>query len=582
MAAEQDDDARPGIGRRGSAMLRAQIALHPGTFAIAVAGAAVFAVATVASSFALRWVIDHVILPRFRDGEVSTAAVMAGAAAIVVVGLVRAGGVIVRRVWAGRTVHRVGATLREEVLGRYQEQPLAWHLGHGTGELVAHAGVDVDAATEVQAPLPFSSAVVLMVVMSTVWLLATDLVLGGVAVLLFPILIGLNVFYQRRVEAPATEAQLRIGEVSAIVHESIDGFTVVKALGAEAHESARLDAKAAELRDAKVQMAVLRATFEALLDAVPTLANVVLVFVGAQRIADGAITVGDLTSFVYLFTLLVWPLRLIGFLLGDLPHSLAGWDRVQGVLAEPIQPAPRATLGVPPPGMGLVLSGVRFAYADGRAALRGVDLAVPAGHIVALVGPTGSGKTTLLQVIDGLLAPDEGQVAIQPGARALVFQEPFLFADTLRENVLLGLDASDDDLHRALGRAQASSFLDDLPDGVDTVVGERGVTLSGGQRQRIALARALVRQPDVLLLDDATSSLDPTTEARILGALRDELAGVTTVMVATRPSTIALADEVVFVAGGRIAGQGTHEDLLVVLPAYRHLVEAYERDRQAS
>jgi ATP-binding cassette, subfamily B, bacterial len=184
--------------------------------------------------------------------------------------------------------------------------------------------------------------------------------------------------------------------------------------------------------------------------------------------------------------------------------------------------------------------------------------------------------------MDGLLGPDEGEVYVQPGVRTLVFQESFLFAETLRENVLLGLDVPDEQLHRALALAQAESFLDELPAGIDTVVGERGVSLSGGQRQRIALARALVRSPRLLLLDDATSSLDPTTEARILGALHGELAGMTCVMVATRPSTIALADEVLYVSGGHVAGRGAHDELLVALPAYRHLVEAYERDRRSA
>jgi ATP-binding cassette subfamily B protein len=487
----------------------------------------------------------------------------------------------VRRSFAARGQWQVKATLQEEVLRQYQAQPVAWHGAHGTGELVAHAGVDSDSAVEVLAPLPYSIGVVLLIVVSAVWLLATDLVLGGVAVLLFPLLIGINVYYQHRLDAPSELAQGRIGEVIELVHESFDGFMVVKALGAEAHQSARMEAKAGALREAKVMVATTRATFEALLDGVPNLANVALIVVGAYRVQAGAASVGDIASFVYLFTLLVWPLRLIGFVLADLPRSLAGWTRVKRILADPVPADPAATLGRPAAGTGIALRGVHYAY-GGRDVLAGVDLTITEGRTVAVVGPTGAGKTTLLELMAGLLAPSSGTVAVEAGARSLVFQEPFLFADSIRANVDLNAVFSDTDVLQALAAAQARDFVAELPDGMHTIVGERGVTLSGGQRQRIALARALVRRPRVLLLDDATSSLDPTTEARILVGLDDELAGITTVIVASRPSTIALADEVVFVSDGRVVAHGRHEELFAAIPAYRRLAEAYDRDRSAA
>jgi ABC-type multidrug transport system fused ATPase/permease subunit len=357
---------------------------------------------------------------------------------------------------------------------------------------------------------------------------------------------------------------------------------VVKALGAEHHQRGRLEDKAAQLRDAKVLVATMRATFEALLDAIPSLANVLLIVIGAYRVQAGALTIGDITAFVYLFTLLVWPLRLIGFMLGDLPHSLAGWTRIRRILADPEPVAPAIPVGTAPAGVGVALRGVRYAYEEGRDVLSGVDLTVGPGRTVAVVGATGAGKTTLLQVITGLLEPSAGAVVVEPGVRSLVFQEPFLFAGTIRDNVALGSGANTDAVLAALDAAQARDFVDVLPARLDTVVGERGITLSGGQRQRIALARALVRRPKVLLLDDATSSLDPTTEALILLGVHDELAGVTTVIVASRPSTIALADEVVYMAAGRVVAQGSHAELMARYPGYRHLAEAYERDRNAA
>jgi ABC-type multidrug transport system fused ATPase/permease subunit len=252
------------------------------------------------------------------------------------------------------------------------------------------------------------------------------------------------------------------------------------------------------------------------------------------------------------------------------------------VLDEPIEPDPGHSIGEAAPCNGLELDDVTFAF-DGtdEATLSRISLTVPTGRVVAVVGPTGAGKTTLVELIAGLLAPVSGKVRIA-GERALVFQEGFLFSGTVRENLEIGTPYDDDELWAALEMAAADTFVRDLSHGLDTVVGERGVSLSGGQRQRLALARALVRRPDLLLLDDTTSALDPSTEATVLSNLRRSLSDSTVVLVASRPSTIALADEVVHLEFGRIAAHGSHAELMAAGGGYRSLVEAFETDRDAA
>jgi ABC-type multidrug transport system fused ATPase/permease subunit len=339
---------------------------------------------------------------------------------------------------------------------------------------------------------------------------------------------------------------------------------------------------ASRLREARTSAVLIQATFDAVLDAIPSLANVALVLFGALRIRSGQMSIGDLSSMIYMFSLLVFPLRIIGYALSSLPHSLAGYDRVREVIESPVVPDPRAGLASAPAGIGLRLDRVGFAYEANRPVLRDLELTVPTGRTVAVVGATGSGKTTLLRVAAGLVAAGEGSVQLVAGPHALVMQEAFLLSDSLRANVCFGGSYDDDEVWRALGLAEATEFVADLPGGLDAEVGERGVSLSGGQRQRIALARALVRRPQLLLLDDTTSALDPSTEARVVTNLRRALAGATVVVVASRPSTIALADEVVFLADGRVGAHGSHAALLESHAGYREIMEAFELERAAT
>lgn len=570
-------EQRTGQLRGAASLVRELLRHHKGVFAIAVAGATVFAACTVASSFVIGLVIDRVIEPRFSDGVVDAATVAAILGLLVLVGVVRAAGVVVRRTWAGRTNWGVSDWYTARVVDRVVEQPATWHRRQNTGDLITRAGPDAEAASAVLGPLPYACGTIALLLISAVWLVVTDWVLGAAAVAVFPVLIGVNVVYQRRVERYFYRAQEEIGKLSAAVHESFDGVHVVKAFGAERRETERLAVIASRLRQERMQTIRLRSVFEALLDFVPSAVNIGLLVAGAYRVRGGELTVGELLGFVYLFTLLVFPLRIIGYALSEMPHSQAGLARIHSLLDDPLATDPARVIERVEGGP-VELLGVEVSHDGERMVLDGVDALVAHGTTVVIVGSTGSGKTTMLDVIAGLVPVRAGTVRVPAGPVAVVFQEPFLLAASIRENITLGAAIGDDAVAEALELAEAD-FVNDLPDGLATVVGERGVGLSGGQRQRIALARALVRRPSLLLLDDTTSALDPSTEAKVLANLRAGLSGTTVVAVASRPSTIALADEVLYLVGGRVVAHGAHDHLMASNAEYCELIQAFEHDR---
>ncbi len=521
------------------------------------------------------------------------------ALAIVGAGILRLGLTAVRRVVAGRVSLAVEFDLREAFYAHLQRLELGFFDSQQTGQLMSRATVDLQSIRFFLGyGLIFITQNLLTIFLVTVVMVAINPVLALIALAPAPLIVYTASRYNRVSRPALQEVQQRIAELTAEAEENISGIRIVKAFAREEHQLHRFQRAVGRVFDQSIYSTRLQAFFSPLIGLLPQLGIALVLLIGGREVINGSLSLGDFTAFYTYMVILAGPMRMLGVAMGMAQRAIASGNRLFEILdREPRIESPAGAPPLPAGGGGVRMEGVSLRYespaaaaarngAPAAEALAEIDLEVAAGSTVALVGPSGSGKTSLVALIARLYDPSEGAIlvdgadvrSVEVGSLrreiAFVADDSFLFTASVAENIAYARpDASLEQVEEAARRAQADGFIRDLPGGYETKVGERGLTLSGGQRQRVAIARALLADPRILILDDATSSVDATTEAAIKSGLGEAMEDRTTLVIAHRLSTVSLADEVIVMDAGRIVDRGTHAELLEGCGFYREIAE---------
>ncbi|MGI8606975.1 MAG: ABC transporter ATP-binding protein [Gaiellaceae bacterium] len=546
----------------------------------------VLAVGSQAAGLAIPWLTGKVIDDGIRANDTRTLVILVSLIAIA--GLVRALMLVGRRFIAGRQALGVEFDIRNALYAHLLRLSWGFYDRHQTGQLMSRATVDLQQVRFFLGyGLIFFGQHILTIVATTAILFVLDWEIALIALAITPALIAIAYVYSRSSHPILREVQQRMADMTTVAEENIVGVNVIKAFAQEPREEEKFAGRNEAVFAESVRATRQRAFYVPLLSFLPLLAQAAVLLVGGHRVIDGELQVGEFIALNVYVLLLVMPLRMLGMWIGTSQRAIASGERIFEVLDEAEDVTNRPDAKPLPPGEGHVrFEGVTFGYEPDRPVLHDVELEVEAGRTIALIGHTGSGKTTLTSLVPRFYDPQQGRVLLDGedirglrleqlrGAIGIVSQDPFLFSTTARENIAFGAPlASDEDVQRAARMAQAHEFVSELPEGYATVIGERGITLSGGQRQRIVIARAILLDPRVLILDDATASVDATTESKIRLGLREAMKGRTTFIIAHRLSTISLADEIVVLDQGRVNARGTHDELLEASAVYQEIYE---------
>lgn len=583
-------------------MLRRQVRRQRNGLLLGIGAGLLWTVAKVSVPKLVEAAIDHGI-DHSDLGSIRRWAILIGVA-----GLISGTFTGLRRYFAFREARWSEAELRQRMFGHLQQLHFAYHDGQQTGQLMSRANTDLQQIVNFVVMIPLTVANLATVTAAVVLMLRMDVILTILAVGSLPMINVLAKRFSTRLHPSVMAVQQESAELASVVEETVAGVRVVKGFGAEGLMSERLRTEADGLYDASMQTARIRARFLPMLDVLPNIGLILVLGYGGHQVIDGHLSLGALVAFNFYVTLLIWPLRMLGSIIAQAQRATASAERVEEVLstdprvvdpphpvklaADRDEPVDGERRGKRRPVGEVRLDHVTFRFGHGQPVLHDLDLVIHPGESVALVGATGSGKSTVAKLLPRFYDVDEGRVlldgvdvrqaAVHDVRRAIgiVFEDTFLFSDTIAGNIAFAYpDASMDSIVEAATLAGAHDFIQGMADGYDTEIGERGFSLSGGQRQRLAIARAILADPRVLILDDATSAVDPSKEREIRDALGEVMEGRTTIVIAHRPATIALADRVVLLDAGRIAAEGTHADLLATSARYRVVLaaaEAYE------
>ena len=565
--------------------------LHP--YKISLVVSTLLAIASQVAQIAVVWVTAHVI----DDAVIPRDAGKLWVYVWVIIGLgaLRAVFMAARRLISGKQALAVEMDMRQGLYRHLVRLSFGFYDRHQTGQLMSRATVDLQGVRFFLGyGLIFFFQNVLTVLSVTVVLFFFEWKLALIALAITPVLVVLAYRYSHVAHPTLRDVQQKLADVATVAEENIVGVHVVKSFAQEPQEEQKFTDRSEAVFRQTLRANRQRALYVPFISWVPLLAQAAVLLVGARMVAHGGLTVGGFIAFNLYLGMLIMPLRSLGMWIGQAQRATASGERIFQVMDEPEEIADRPDAVELPNGGGhLSFEGVGFEYIEGRPVLENIDLDVAPGKRIALIGHTGSGKTTLTSLVPRFYDATSGRVTLDGAdvrdvklnslrrAIGVISQDPFLFSATVRENIMFGApDLDEADVERIARLAQAHEFVKQLPDGYDTVIGERGITLSGGQRQRLAIARALAVDPRVLILDDATASVDASTEARIRIGLREAMRNRTTLIIAHRLSTIALADEIVVLDDGRIAARGTHDELLVTSQVYRDIYEHGLLERQ--